>query len=975
MPVISTNDFLQIADRIAKQYEILVGLESQINPTAVQATATLLSSNAAFTLTALQTGTDGNNISIQLWEPDDATTSNEENVELWIETRTEEDITNIFVRLSTDGAGAVNITTAQLVDALNADCDVKEFVVVSLPSTSDGSGTPGDVGPTYLTGGINGSYAGVVTASQDVDVVSTLTEAANLADTQITTQNIVTLVPYWSNLLFALNNHFAGVSQSDGLTGYLSENSLRVHRDFDAVFNLTFANHMDSVYVFRPDVITLASNTLEVPAATQASLVYRWAATSFGSGNSAWMIYRRFANTSDTDTIVFNDTGSTAVVSYTSNTLTININTADTVDDLINEINTNATSRDEFYAVRFSGDGTGNLTDWTDATTALANSPVTLTFTAVDQGDSGNDLSVQLREPTGSGDLGITIGDHYPSGTIQVLLEHDGTTTQTTAAEMLSAWNADARALSYMTLAVTGETGAIIGGTDLTSGSPNQDFLYTGVQDQFVPGTNLGAGEGPTSTTNYAAQHLEVSVTPANRGAKVYVKPFLDPATVNILSGDNGIQFDAASLSGPEGAKVSIEYRDPGTTSASLVVTVENTYDVVVSLATDGGGAITSTANNIETAIDGVAEATALVDMTQLGTGNDVVIAVAQTYLVSEIENTSMRIDSDVSVLSDDGGDTNGYTIQLINPGGTLPLSITRTADDFDIQLETSGGVIQTTAAELKTHLSTTTENGYNAGELIVNHIDGSDGSGVLTASALLSFFGGTGPNLARNTEYVITCERADLTEVTRSVFFDVNDPPSTSKRVLLYDRDDISSGLVPALTGYTSGDITVSALTEISSLFAWQAFDQSTSTNWSSALSTPIPETPQWLQVDFGSGNAVVVGAYTITVPSAISLTDWTVQGSNDGTNWQDLNVQEDYASLVANQPTYFEITNRTAFRYYRLLIRKSGITAGISQFQLYQAEEFNSVSDVSVNDGTTEGEKGDAVAVTQIVERTIVA
>ena len=91
-------------------------------------------------------------------------------------------------------------------------------------------------------------------------------------------------------------------------------------------------------------------------------------------------------------------------------------------------------------------------------------------------------------------------------------------------------------------------------------------------------------------------------------------------ATKSILTSNKQLNFLAKS-NGPEGNDISINYVDPSAINQSLAVSVIETElvrdsalitnnNIIVSLATDGAGAITTVANDIKTLIDGDSVAT-----------------------------------------------------------------------------------------------------------------------------------------------------------------------------------------------------------------------------------------------------------------------------------------------------------------------------------------------------------------------------
>jgi hypothetical protein len=84
-----------------------------------------------------------------------------------------------------------------------------------------------------------------------------------------------------------------------------------------------------------------------------------------------------------------------------------------------------------------------------------------------------------------------------------------------------------------------------------------------------------------------------------------------------------------AATAGDAGNDISLKYTDPAAPSQALSVSVVGDA-IEVLLATDSSSVITSTANDIKTAVEG---ATALVDITVTGTGTTVQTAQAQTFL------------------------------------------------------------------------------------------------------------------------------------------------------------------------------------------------------------------------------------------------------------------------------------------------------------------------------------------------------
>lgn len=111
-------------------------------------------------------------------------------------------------------------------------------------------------------------------------------------------------------------------------------------------------------------------------------------------------------------------------------------------------------------------------------------------------------------------------------------------------------------------------------------------------------------------------------------------------AIVNPTGNDNGLTFTAKTY-GAAGNNISIRYVDPGAASQALSVSVVGTA-ITVSLATNGGSSITSTAAQVKAAVDADARASSLVSVAiytaDAGTADDgsgVVTAMAQANLAN----------------------------------------------------------------------------------------------------------------------------------------------------------------------------------------------------------------------------------------------------------------------------------------------------------------------------------------------------
>jgi hypothetical protein len=111
-------------------------------------------------------------------------------------------------------------------------------------------------------------------------------------------------------------------------------------------------------------------------------------------------------------------------------------------------------------------------------------------------------------------------------------------------------------------------------------------------------------------------------------------------ANVNPTGDDNGLTFTARAY-GTDGNAIRVTYVNPAAASQALGVTVAAT-SIIVSLATNGGSTITSTAALVKAAIEASAAANALVSVAIMTSdsgvaddGSGVVTAMAATALAS----------------------------------------------------------------------------------------------------------------------------------------------------------------------------------------------------------------------------------------------------------------------------------------------------------------------------------------------------
>ncbi len=144
---------------------------------------------------------------------------------------------------------------------------------------------------------------------------------------------------------------------------------------------------------------------------------------------------------------------------------------------------------------------------------------------------------------------------------------------------------------------------------------------------------------------------------------------------------------------------------------------------------------------------------------------------------------------------------------------------------------------------------------------------------------------------------------------------------------------------VTPTMTAPTTpAGYTASASTEFDTTYvAWKAFDGAfADSSWNSSAAG----LPQWLQLQFPS--AVYVASYKITSRPAGGETyapgSFTLQGSNDGTNWTVVDTRTGQVFAVSETKTY-TVAIPQPFVYWRLNITATpnGTYAGLTELELY--------------------------------------
>lgn len=157
------------------------------------------------------------------------------------------------------------------------------------------------------------------------------------------------------------------------------------------------------------------------------------------------------------------------------------------------------------------------------------------------------------------------------------------------------------------------------------------------------------------------------------------------------------------------------------------------------------------------------------------------------------------------------------------------------------------------------------------------------------------------------------------------------------------YDSDKIT----PNMASSSQDGYIITSSTERTSYENWQAFDGTFT--FASSWDSVYGNTSGWLAVELPSSKVVTVydltGGIIGTGTNERCPKDWILQGSNDGSNWDDLDTRTDIDDWdgEASSPSdtkQFTFTNSTAYLHYRLNISaiNGGTQIDVVELRLYE-------------------------------------
>lgn len=769
--MITAEQFLELADRLAQQYTLLQTLVASLSPVATNAQLLTgsVGANTGLTWTALTAGQPGNDISIAFINPGTI------NQPLSITV-----VGNaITVSLQTDAGPSIISTAAQIIAKVATVPAAAALVSVANTSTSTGAGVVSAFAAANLSGALFGLYEAMMVSFGDATLLSTSGTQAVALDTTLTTDLLVNNAVLWTSYIAGLRTYFNYVGQANLIDGFLTANGIRVHQNFDQMHYLTSSLHLSAVNVFNATVQTLG--TISTIGTGYAKLVLAPDAARAkitidpGVANTSIDYVANTAGvTSSGISIVYinpNANNQTLYVEVENRAIRVHLATGPggaittTANAIISAIVAHTQATALVTATNHSGSsGAGIVTAMPQ--TFLSNYDTSVTFTAVTQGAYGNTITVSY----------IYSGGPLTSLSVSVTGTAIAFTLATDASSQIITTGTEIVALVASTASVLALVNAAV-----TSGYTGSDYVsavsatnLAGGAVASLSGINpLGTGgvtkAGPNS---YAAQNIQIAVTPAVSYASwiVYPSGAKAFATVDPPGTNNTVKYTAV-VGGTSGNTISISYVYNQSPNTTLAVSV-NANAITVTMATDINSQPTSTANDIITIINATGASNALVVASPVGTVTGIVgVSLGPVFL------TNLRTKLLYTAVAS-GPTGNSVTITYVVAGLNTVFSVGVVGNDITVNMATDGsGNCTTIANDIITNWAS-----YPAAVALATPTlpAGGFGDGVLAAFAKTPLYGGDGPNLTRNTTLALTLTRSDLVSVVRNVSFTAGATPGT---------------------------------------------------------------------------------------------------------------------------------------------------------------------------------------------------
>lgn len=136
-----------------------------------------------------------------------------------------------------------------------------------------------------------------------------------------------------------------------------------------------------------------------------------------------------------------------------------------------------------------------------------------------------------------------------------------------------------------------------------------------------------------------------------------------------------------------------------------------------------------------------------------------------------------------------------------------------------------------------------------------------------------------------------------------------------------VHNPDDIT----PLMTSDTApSPNVVSASSNLSNYPPYGAFTHTANSAVGQVWVTDTDITTGWIKFDFGVGNTHRVIKYTVSAYDGANIArspkTWTLQGSNNDSDWDVLDTQTNVAAWIDLEMRTYSFSNTTAYRYYKM-------------------------------------------------------
>jgi hypothetical protein len=145
----------------------------------------------------------------------------------------------------------------------------------------------------------------------------------------------------------------------------------------------------------------------------------------------------------------------------------------------------------------------------------------------------------------------------------------------------------------------------------------------------------------------------------------------------------------------------------------------------------------------------------------------------------------------------------------------------------------------------------------------------------------------------------------------------------------MAYGLDFLTGGTATSSGGYQTPD---------------KGFDDNTATYYQNLNSVPC-----WVKYDLGSGVAKIGEKYTITLSSYGSQycpSAWVLEGSNNDSDWTQLDSRSGITWSSAYEKKEFEFSNATAYRYYKWTFSAPNGPICIAEFEVMAAAQADAAN-----------------------------